>query len=124
MFLGCCFVFVFEGLQYWIRRLVHGIDPKYRRQGWKVLHIGDGDITASRIDGLNLAQRNIDVALVHDRCLVQKDCAQRMKQMNVGKVVFIHMTDNRIKPVMAWIKEHLRSASILATGHGKVSILR
>ncbi|KZX01580.1 hypothetical protein JL49_04240 [Pseudoalteromonas luteoviolacea] len=92
--------------------------------GWKVLHIGDGDINENRIDGLKLAHKNIDVALVHDRCLVQQDCAQRMKQMNVGQVVFVHMTDNRVKPVSAWIKENLPSANILVTGHEKVSIRR
>ncbi len=92
--------------------------------GWRVLHIGDGDINSERIEGLKLAERNIDVALVHDRCLIQKDCAQRMKQMNVGKVVFIHMTDERIKPVSKWIKTNLPKSTILITGYESISISR
>ena len=92
--------------------------------GWKVIHIGDGDINSNRIDGLKLAQRNIDVVLVHDRCLMQKDCAERMKQMNVGKVIFVHMTDNRVKPVSKWIKENLPNANMLVTGHERISISR
>jgi L-ascorbate metabolism protein UlaG (beta-lactamase superfamily) len=92
--------------------------------GWKVIHIGDGDINSNRIDGLKLPQRNIDVVLVHDRCLTQKDCAERMKQMNVGKVVFVHMTDNRVKPVSKWIKENLPNADMLVTGHERINISR
>jgi len=90
--------------------------------GWKVIHIGDGDINSNRINGLKLAEKNIDVALVHDRCLAQKDCAQRMKQMNVGKVIFVHMTDNRVRPVSKWIKENLPNANMLVTGHERISI--
>jgi len=92
--------------------------------GWKVLHIGDGGLNSERIEGLKLADRSIDVALVHDRCLRQDDCAERMKQMNVGKVVFIHMTDDRIKPVSEWIKANLHNATILVTGHESISISR
>lgn len=107
---------------------VHGKTQNYAYlievNGWKVIHIGDGDINSNRIDGLKLAERNIDVALVHDRCLMQKDCAKRMKQMNVGKVVFVHMTDNRVGPVSKWIKDNLPKANMLVTGHERISISR
>lgn len=107
---------------------VHGKTQNYafliEVNGWKVIHIGDGDINSNRIDGLKLSERNIDIALVHDRCLMQKDCTRRMKQMNVGKVVFVHMTDSRIEPVLTWINDNLPKANMLATGHEIISISR
>jgi len=90
--------------------------------GWKVLHIGDAGINVEQIEGLKLAKKNIDVALIHDRCLRQSDCEQRIKQMNVGKVAFIHMTDEQIKPVSTWIKKNLANATMLVTGYESVSL--
>lgn len=92
--------------------------------GWKVLHIGDGGITAAVIDGLNLADKKIDFALLHDLCVEQEDCVARIKQMGIKKVAFVHMTDDRAEPVNEWIRTNYPEGHILVTGYEKVVLRR
>ncbi|GAB5381178.1 MAG: hypothetical protein Alis3KO_16310 [Aliiglaciecola sp.] len=85
-------------------------------EGWKVLHIGDGGINAEVIAGLNLAEQEIDIALLHDLCPEQEDCVERIKQIGATHVAFYHMTDDRVEPVGKWIKQNYPSAKMLVTG--------
>ncbi len=88
--------------------------------GWKILHIGDGGINPTIIDGLNLADRNIDLALLHDLCPEQEDCVERIKQIGAKQVAFYHMTDDRTEPVGSWITENYPAARMLVTGQQPV----
>jgi L-ascorbate metabolism protein UlaG (beta-lactamase superfamily) len=89
--------------------------------GWKVLHVGDGNVNAGIIEGQKLADKKIDVALIHDLFPVnQKNYLELIKQMNVGKIVFVHMTDDKAEPLKKWLKENLPNASMLVTGYESI----
>jgi len=93
--------------------------------GWKILHVGDGDVNSDVIEGLKLASENIDIALIHDLFPVRKKNYKKLiKQMNVGKVVFIHMTDNKAAPLQKWLEKNLPTASMLVTGHEVITLQR
>ena len=93
--------------------------------GWRVLHVGDADINGEVIDGLQLADRNIDVVLIHDLFPVRKrNYGKLIKKMNVQKVAFIHMTDNKAEPMVRWLKQNLPDATLLVTGHERLSMKR
>jgi hypothetical protein len=86
--------------------------------GWKILHVGDGDVNEKVIKGLKLAERNIDIAVIHDLFPVRKDnYLELIKQMNVEKVVFVHMTDEKAKLLSKWLKENMPDASLLGTDY-------
>jgi len=90
--------------------------------GWKVLHVGDGNVNASIIEGQNLADKNIDVALIHDLFPVnQKNYLELIKLMNVSKVIFVHMTDDKAEPLKQWMKKNLPNAAMLVTGYESVT---
>ena len=110
----------------------HG-DPEYHGKtqnygylveinGWKILHVGDAGINSERIEGLKLSERNIDLALIHDRCLRQNDCVELIGQMNVGKVAFIHMTDDKTEPLVKWLKVNFPNATVLVTGYERMQL--
>jgi L-ascorbate metabolism protein UlaG (beta-lactamase superfamily) len=91
--------------------------------GWKVLHVGDGDVNSKVIKGLNLADVNIDIALIHDLFPVRKtNYLELIKKMNPGKVVFVHMTDDKAEPLSKWLKENLPKAGMLVTGYESVHL--
>ena len=83
-----------------------------------MLHVGDGDVTSEVIKGHKLAEKNIDVLVVHDLFhVLQENYHDRIKEMNVDKVVYMHIMDKNIAPVATWMKENLPTASYLAPGH-------
>ena len=93
--------------------------------GWKVLHVGDADGNADVIQGHNLADANIDIALIHDLFPVKKEnYVDLLKLMNVKKVAFIHMTDNKADSLEKWLKKNIPKATMLVTGHEEVVLKR
>ena len=93
--------------------------------GWKVLHVGDGDVNADVIKGLELAKENIDIALIHDLFPDRKENYKELiKQMNIDKVAFVHMTDDKVASLSKWIDKNLPNSSMLATGHEEVVLKR
>ncbi len=89
--------------------------------GWKVFHVGDGDISANIIEGLKLAEKNIDIILIHDLFPVRKtNHLELIKKMNVNKVAFVHMTDEKAKKLSTWLKQNIPNASLLATDYGRI----
>ena len=93
--------------------------------GWKVLHVGDADVNADVIQGHNLADANIDIALIHDLFPVKKEnYVDLLKLMNVKKVAFIHMTDNKADSLEKWLKKNIPKATMLVTGHEEVVLKR
>lgn len=91
--------------------------------GWRVLHIGDGGISPEIINGLKLADEGIDLSLLHDLCPEQDDCVQRIQQIGAKQVAFYHMTDERVEPVGAWIKQNYPNAQMLVTGQKPIVLL-
>jgi len=93
--------------------------------GWKILHVGDADVTAEVITGHQLAKRNIDVLVVHDLFhVLQKDYRKLIEQMNVDKVVYMHIMDENITPVSQWLKTNLPDATYLAPGHKSITLTK
>lgn len=92
--------------------------------GWRVLHIGDGEISAEIIEGLKLANQDIDVVLLHDLCPEQNDCVKRIEQISARHVAFYHMTDNRTGPVGDWIVNHYPGIHMLVTGQKPIKLSR
>ncbi len=90
--------------------------------GWRLLHIGDAEINSNSIKNLTLAQRNIDVLLSHDLLASQPGSLDLIKQMNVDKVVFVHLTNNKAKPLNNWIKQNLPNAAMLVTGYESIHL--
>ena len=90
--------------------------------GWKVLHVGDGDVNGDIIRGLKLREMNIDLALIHDLFPVRKKDSYKtlIKQMNIKKVAFVHMTDDKAAPLASWLKENLPDATMLVTDYERV----
>ena len=92
--------------------------------GWKVLHIGDGEINEEIISKLKLDGYGIDVALLHDLCPEQPDCVERIQQIGAKVVGFYHMVDARAEPVGRWIKDHYPGARMLVTGQEPIVLSR
>lgn len=91
--------------------------------GWTVLHVGDADVSRKAIQGLNLAEYNIDLALIHDLFPVRHpDYQQLLKLINSKHLAFIHMTDDKAEPLVKWLQQHLPEAGMLVTGHEKISL--
>ncbi|WDD97106.1 MBL fold metallo-hydrolase [Thalassomonas actiniarum] len=93
--------------------------------GWKVLHVGDADINAEVIAAHQLAQKNIDILLIHDLFpLVKENYQALLEQINARKVAFVHVMDKKVKPLTQWLKDNLPDAALLATGHESVVLKR
>jgi L-ascorbate metabolism protein UlaG (beta-lactamase superfamily) len=89
--------------------------------GWKILHVGDGDVNAEVIKGLELAEQDIDIALIHDLFPVRKkNYLELIKTMNVGKVAFVHMTDEKAKDLSEWLEKNMPSAGLLGTDFARI----
>ncbi len=93
--------------------------------GWKVLHVGDADINAEVIAAHQLAKQNIDLLLIHDLFpLIKENYRELLEQINAGKVAFVHVMDNKVKPLTLWLKDNLPDATLLATGHENLVLKR
>jgi len=91
--------------------------------GWRVLHVGDADINRQVIQGLNLADYHIDLALIHDLFPVRKKhYGELLKLMKPKKVAFVHMTDDKAEPLAQWLKDNLPEAGMLVTGYEKINM--
>lgn len=93
--------------------------------GWKILHVGDADINEQVLKAHNIAERNIDLLLIHDLFpVVAKDYQALLTQINAKQVAFVHIMDSRVKPFKKWLDENLPEATMLATGYGDVKLIR
>lgn len=90
---------------------------------WVVLHVGDADVNAEVIDRLDLASKNIDVAIIHDLFPTRKtNYAELVERMNANKVVFMHMVDVKAAPMAEWLEANQPSWDMLVTGYEEVRL--
>lgn len=93
--------------------------------GWKVLHVGDADVNADVIAAHDLASKEIDIALIHDLFPHRhKNYQELINKMNVGKVMFVHMTDDKAIPMAQWLKANLPEAGMLVTGYENIVLTK
>lgn len=93
--------------------------------GWTVLHVGDAGVHAEAIEGLKLADMNIDLAIIHDLFPVRNENYHELiKQMNIGKIAFMHMVDEKAEPTAKWITENLPGAGMLVTGYETIELTK
>jgi glyoxylase-like metal-dependent hydrolase (beta-lactamase superfamily II) len=91
--------------------------------GWKVLHVGDADINSEVIEAHQLADKNIDILLIHDLFpVLNKNYQALIAQMNVNNVAFVHVMDKKVASLTQWLDEHLPDATLLAPGHESVTL--
>jgi L-ascorbate metabolism protein UlaG (beta-lactamase superfamily) len=92
--------------------------------GWKILHIGDGDFTSSEIDIEKLKKMNIDVALLPSWIAEEDGGVDFIQGINANKVVFMHLTDEETSGYNKKLKTILPKAEILVTGFERVELIK
>lgn len=93
--------------------------------GWKVLHVGDANVSMDMVKGLKLADEKIDMAVLHDLFPVrQENYAAILKQLGAKKVAFMHMTDDKAEPLKKWMAENMPNGEMLVTGYESVVMKR
>ena len=93
--------------------------------GWKVLHVGDANVSMEMVKGLKLADKKIDMAVLHDLFPVrQENYAAILKQIGAKKVAFMHMTDDKAEPLKKWMAESMPDGEMLVTGYENVVMTR
>ncbi len=89
---------------------------------WNILHVGDADFDTAYIDGLELAKMNIDVVLLPAWVPEIEGGIERVKNLNLGKVVFLHLMDKELLTYSKLINDNLPNASMLATGYEQITL--
>ena len=90
--------------------------------GWNILHVGDAKFDITNIDGLELAKMNIDVTLLPAWVPENEGGIELVKNLNLGKIVFMHLMDKELQTYSKLINDNLPEASMLATGYEKVTL--
>jgi len=90
--------------------------------GWNILHVGDAEFDTAYIDGLELAKMNIDVIFLPAWVPEIEGGIELVKNLNLGKVVFLHLMDKELLTYSKLINDNLPSASMLATGYEQVTL--
>jgi len=92
--------------------------------GWKILHIGDGDFTSAEIDINELTKMKIDVALLPSWIPEEDGGLDFIKSINAKNIVFMHLTDDETLAYNKNLATILPDAEILVTGFERVSIVK
>jgi len=90
--------------------------------GWNILHVGDAEFDIASIDGLKLSKMNIDVVLLPAWIPEIDGGIELVKNLNLGKIIFMHLMDKELQTYSKLINDNLPNASMLATGYEKVTL--
>jgi L-ascorbate metabolism protein UlaG (beta-lactamase superfamily) len=92
--------------------------------GWKVLHIGDGDFKSAEVDVEKLAKMKIDVALLPSWTAEEEGGLDFIKRLKAKKVVFMHLTGAETVEYKKTLATVLPDAEILVTGFERVTVVK